>query len=124
MVNPSTANKERGDRKDRMYGPRYTPTLECNKFHYTAGLTLPNSITIPTIQPIPDHNLALLVVVHPRRHGYKAAPRKREHKKHYPRCTPTLEYNKFHCTAGLTVPNSIKTPMIHPRSDHNLDVLV
>ena len=99
MVNPSTANKERGDRKDRMYGPRYTPTLECNKFHYTAGLTVPNIITIPTIQPITEHNLALLVVVHPRRHGYKAAPKKREHKKTLPTLHPNTRVQQvsLHC---------------------------
>ena len=107
MVKHITANKERGDRKDRLYGPRYIPTLEYNKFHYTAGLTLPNSITIPTIQPIPDHNLALLVVLHPSIQGCKSALRNREHNKHYPRYTPTLEYKMFNYTAGITGPNSI-----------------
>ena len=65
-----------------MYGPRYIPTLEYNKFHYTAVLTVTNSITIPTIHPMPDYKLAVLVVFHPNIHGYKAASRKREHNKH------------------------------------------
>ena len=45
FANPSTGNKERSGRKDRLCGPRYTPTLEYNKFHYTD----PDSITRPTI---------------------------------------------------------------------------
>ena len=59
-----------------MYGPCYTPTLEYNKFHYIAGITVPNGITTPMIHPMPDHNLDLLVVFHPNRHCYEAAPRK------------------------------------------------
>ena len=79
LVNPSTANKERGDRKDGMCSPRYTPTQDYNKFHYTTGLTVPNRITRPRIHPMTDHNLSLLVASHPSIHGYKYAPRKREH---------------------------------------------
>ena len=80
LVNPSTANKEQSDRKNRLYVPHYTQTLEYNKFHYTD----PDSITRPTIQPMPDHNLDLFIVFYPRRHGYKAALIKQEHKKHNP----------------------------------------
>ena len=47
-----------------------------NKLHYTTGITVPNSITIPTIHAMPYHNLALFVAFHTSRYGYKPAPRK------------------------------------------------
>ena len=89
LVNHSSANKERVDRKDGLYGPRYTPILEYNKLHCAAVLTVPNSINRLTINPIPDHNLDLIVLFNPSIHGYKAAPRKLDHNKNYPRFTPT-----------------------------------
>ena len=107
-----------------LYGPHYNPTLEYNKFQYTAGITVPNSINRPTIHPIPYHNLSLPVLFQTSRHHYKASQGKREHNKYYPCYTPTQEYNKFHYTAGLTFPNSITRPTIHPMSDHNLALLV
>ena len=57
-----------------MYGLCYTPTLDYNNFQYTAGLTVPNILTRPTIHAIPDNNVDLLGVFNPRKHGYKAAP--------------------------------------------------
>ena len=100
LVNPSTDNEEQGDRKGGLFIPFYTPERENNKFCYTVGQT--GSSTVPltaqihkeltrlTLNPMPEHNLDLLVAFHTSRQGYKDKPRKREHKKTLPQ-TSKLE---------------------------------
>ena len=81
-VKESSISAYKGGNTTSTTTQRYTLTQETTSFKYTAGLTVPNSIIEIPANPMRDHNRDLDIAFHPRRHGCKAAPIKREHNTH------------------------------------------